>query len=119
MSNGDLTPEERNRPKVRPFDYPILLIIPPPGERPITQRARPLGDTTDMTRAIVVALLLTVASTRATAATASGPTLADVWDGRAKWDPVAEKVAADFTFHCLSILRQDGPGAGPAPTTAP
>ena len=63
-----------------------------------------------MTRAIVVvALLLTIAPT------AWSQTLADLWDGRAKWDLAAEKVGADFTFHCLSILPQDGPRAGGAP----
>ena len=57
-----------------------------------------------MTRALViVALLLTGASTPAGAA---GPTLADLWDGRAKWDLAAERVGADFTLHCLSILPQ-------------
>ena len=64
--------------------------------------ARPGSNTTDMTRAIVIALLLTVAPT------AWGQTLADLWDGRAKWDLAAEKVGGDFTFHCLSILPQDG-----------
>jgi hypothetical protein len=58
-----------------------------------------------MTRAIGIALLLTVAPTPPTA---WGQTLADLWDGRAKWDLVAEKVGADFTFHCLSILPQEG-----------
>ena len=50
----------------------------------------------------MIALLLTVAST------AWGQTLADLWDGRAKWALVAENVGGDFTFHCLSILPQDG-----------
>jgi predicted GH43/DUF377 family glycosyl hydrolase len=51
-----------------------------------------------MTRAIATALLLTVAST------VRSQSLADLWDGRAKWAIAAEKVGADFTFHCLSIL---------------
>jgi hypothetical protein len=55
-----------------------------------------------MTRAIVIVLLLPAAST------ARGQTLADLWDGRAKWTLVAENVGGDFGFHCLSILPQDG-----------
>src|SRR5687768_14611770 len=65
-----------------PFDHSAI-------DPPITQRARPLGDTTGMTRAIVIALLLAVAPTRVAA---SGQTLADLWDGRAKWELAAEKV---------------------------
>ena len=42
------------------------------------------------------------------APTAAGQTLADLWDGRAKFDLAAEKVGGDFTFHCLSIWPQDG-----------
>src|SRR5688572_30433547 len=57
-----------------------------------------------MTRALVIALLLTILPARAGA---WGQTLADLWDGRAKWDLAAEKDGADFTFHCLSILPQD------------
>jgi hypothetical protein len=62
-----------------------------------------------MTRAIVIALALAVAPA------AWGQTLADLWDGRAKWDLAAERVGADFTFHCLSILPQEGSRAGRAP----
>ena len=58
-----------------------------------------------MTRALAISLLL---SFSLIGATASAQTLADLWDGRAKWDLAAEKVGADFTFHCLSILPHDG-----------
>ena len=58
-----------------------------------------------MIRAILIALLSSVA---ACAPCAWSQTLAELWDGRAKWDLAAERVGADFTFHCLSILPQDG-----------
>ena len=57
---------------------------------------------TGMGRAIAIALVFTAGSP------AWGQTLADLWDGRAKWELAAEKVGADFTFHCLSILPQEG-----------
>src|SRR5688500_2310818 len=55
-----------------------------------------------MTRAIAIALVLAVAPP------AWGQTLADVWDGKAKFELAAEKVGADVPLHCLSILPHDG-----------
>jgi len=51
---------------------------------------------------MVIALLL------AGAPAAWGQGLADLWNGRAKWELAAERVGGDFTLHCLSILPQDG-----------
>ena len=59
-------------------------------------------DTTGMTRAIVIAILLILAPA------AWGQTLAELWEGRAKWELAAEKVGTEFTFHCLSVLPSDG-----------
>src|SRR5688572_27143992 len=61
-----------------------------------------------MRRAIVLALLFILAPT---SSVAYAQTLADLWDGWAKWELAAEKVGGDFTFHCLSILPHDGPRA--------
>jgi hypothetical protein len=54
-----------------------------------------------MIRSFTIALLLIAAPN------ACAQTLADLWDGRAKWQLAAEKVGDDFTFHCLSILPQE------------
>jgi hypothetical protein len=59
-----------------------------------------------MTRAI--ALLLILSAVASGQSPAWGQSLADLWEGRARWDLAGENVGADFTFHCLSILPHDG-----------